>query len=859
MSDLIKDIGKYIYHFITHRVLWLFIVTVALFGMLLLQLFELQIVQAYTFLPPPPVTNEVTIPMPALRGTIYDRHGRPLAVNRLVFVAKMDPSVAITNEALLDLALLFERNGEQFIDDFPISLDPFEFTDSRTHMQNHWKREMVVPNYREATAEESFMFLRERERICPDMSHEDARRILNFRSMIFMQRLIWVDLFNPTPILFALDISPQTVASIEERNATFTGVYIDIQAKREYPAGIYMSHIIGYIRQITDVDLAANEHLGYTPQCLFGRAGVERSMEQYLRGTPGLQTIQFNRAGHRIGQPTVIQEPQPGDRLFLTIDLELQMAAYNMLKDYLARTLVNRINLRDHRERPVTLQEIFINFVEGHHLDIRAVLDAQEGPAMAMQQYILQRFPNAGTSRDDILQIHSRITEGIRSGRITPAMMLLTLIGTGQITDPDGTIEQQLTDRPLTARDVLIQKILEWEITPQQVNIDPSTGSIVIVDVPTGAVLAAVSYPSFDNNRFVNNFDGAYFNHMNLDPTEPMLARAFREARAPGSNFKMISAVAALEGGAILPNTRIHDRIAFTRAGHPPFHCWHRSGGHGSISVVQAIAVSCNYFFAEATWRLGSNLTTAATPTLQRIETLNTYMMHFGLHESSGVEMLELFGQPLRNPDGSIYEGSRMASPEFKRFQNASAPARDQQWFDGDTVRTAIGQGLNNYTTAQMARAMNVFANRGVNYPLHMVGHIENSHGHIVRRAEPEPACIGLEFQESTWDSVIEGMRLVTQPGANGTAVGLFRGFPIDIAGKTSTTQQIQGRPYHSAFGAFAPRIDPQISIYVNIPFGATLAYSQLSARIARDMILVALGHEHEAEGPAPSNTLRPN
>jgi len=859
MMELIKDIGRYVYHFVTHRILWLFIVSVALFGVLLLQLFELQIVQAHTFLIPAPPTHEVTIPTPALRGTIYDRHGRPLAINRLVFVAKMDPSVQISNDALLDLALLLEHNEEQYVDSFPISLNPFEFTDSRAHVQNHWKREMAIPNYREATAQESFEFLRNRENIDPNMSDEDARRILNFRSKIFMQRLIWVGSFNPTPILFAIDISPETVAAIEERNATFTGMFIDIQAKREYPAGIYMSHIIGYIRQITQEDWEANQHLGYTHQCMFGRQGLERSMEQYLRGTPGQQTIQFNNIGHRIGQPIIIQESQPGDRLFLTIDLELQMSAYYMLKDYLSRAVVNRMNLRNPREATVTVQEVFINFVESHHLDIRTVLAVEDGPAMAMQRYILQRFPNAGTSREDILHIHSIITEGIRSGRISPATMLLTLIGTEQISDPYGTIQEQLITRPQTARDVLIDKILSWEITPSQLRADPYTGSIVIIDVPTGAVLAAVSYPSFDNNRLVNVMDVEYFQHINfLDRAHPAIPRAFRETRAPGSNFKMITAVAALESGVVGPHTQIRDGIAFTRAGHPPLHCWHRSGGHGSINVMQAIAVSCNYFFAEAAWRLGNPLTTAPTATLQRIETLNLYMRHFGLDDNTGVEILERL--PLRYENGTIYEGSRISSPEFKRFMYRNAPVGDQGWFDGDTVRTAMGQSLNDYTVAQMARVMNVFANRGVNYQLFMVGHIENSQGQLVRRTEPTAVCIGLEFSESTWDAVTEGMRLVTQPGAGGTAVGLFHNqrFPIPVAGKTSTTEQVPGRNHHTAFGAFAPIDNPQISIYVNIPFGSTLAYTQLSARIARDMIAVALGQELEAEGPTPLNTLRP-
>jgi len=858
MIELIKEIGLYIYRFVTHRILWLFILTVALFGIIVIQLFDLQIVIAHTFEPPPPVVHEVTIQTPALRGTIYDRHGRPLATNRLVFVVKMDPSLGrvITNEALLQLTQLFERNGEDYVNSFPINFDPFEFNPAlvpNTGQEFRWKDDLAIPNARYATAEESFFHLRDYFSIDPEFCDDDSRRILNFRSMIYRERLIHIEHYNPMPILLAVDVSQETIAAIAEHNTLFAGVFIDIQATREYPAGIYMSHIIGYLRQITAEDLEDNEHLGYTATDLFGRQGLERSMEQYLRGTPGLQSFEINRMGTRISEPVIIQEAQPGDRIFLTIDLELQMEAYYMLKRYLTEVLIRRMNLIDNRERPITPQEIFMSFVNGHNLDVRAVLAAEEGHAMAMQQYILQRFPEPTNSREDMVEINNIIIEGIRSGRISPAKMLLTLIGTEQIADPDGAISEQLTARPLTARDVLIEKIEAWEITPQQVNMDPATASLVIVDVPTGAVLAAVSYPSYDNNRLVNNMDVAYFNHVYfLDPTDPVIPRAFREPLAPGSNFKMITAVAALEGGSITPTTRIFDGVAFTRAGHPPFRCWH-GGGHGSINVVQAIAVSCNYFFAESSWRLGTG---TQNRTQEGIRIFNEYMMHFGLHESSGVELLELFDMNIG------FDGTRIASPEFKAFRvlqdNPNARPVDQQWFDGDTVRTAIGQGFNAYTTAQMARAMNVFANRGTNYRLYLVSHIENIHGQTVSRTEPYVVSRGLEFSESTWDTATEGMRLVTQPGAGGTGVGVFRGFPIEIAGKTSTTEQIPTRFSHTAFGAFAPLNDPQISIYVNVPFSDTRAYRQLAARIARDMIGVALGLELEVEHPAPINTLQP-
>lgn len=763
----------------------------------------------------------------------------------------------ITNEALLKLTQLFENNEEDFVNDFPISIDPFEFNEAivrNTNQEFRWKDDQAIPDPRYATAEESFLHLRNFHNIDSDMSDYDAARILNFRTMIFRERFLGIENYNPIPILLAVDVSQETIAAIAEQSSFFPGVFIDIQATREYPAGIYMSHIIGYFRQITAEDLEANEHLGYTENCMFGRQGLERSMEPYLRGTPGLQSFEVNHLGTRISEPTIIHEAQPGDRLFLTIDLELQMEAYYMLKQYLTDVLVRRINLRDSRERAVTTQEVFISFVGGHNLDIRAVLDAEEGHAMAMQRYILERFPNPNVNRrEDMEQINDIIIEGIRTTRISNAKMLLTLIGTEQITDPDGSIAEQLIARPQTARDVLIQKIEAWEITPQQARQDPYTASVVILDVATGAVLAAASYPSYDNNRLVNVMDVAYFNRINfLDPTDPALPRAFREPIAPGSNFKMISAVAALEGGSITPTTRITDRVFFTRAGtNPPFRCW--SSGHGTINVAQAVAVSCNYFFAEATWQLGAG---TGNRTLNGIEILNTYMKHFGLHESSGVEILEFFDQSIG------FDGYRIASPEFKAFRvlqdNPNAGPGDQRWNDGDMIRTSIGQSFNAYTTAQMARAMNVFANRGVNYSLFLVGHIENSHGQLIHRTEPNPVCIGLEFNESTWDAVSQGMLWVTQPGAGGTAVNLFRGFPIPVAGKTSTTQQIRTRFNHTAFGAYAPANDPQISIYVNVPFSGTRAYTQLAARIARDMIGVALGLELEVQHPDPVNNLRP-
>jgi len=844
--------------FIANRILWVVLGAVVLFYVLLVQLFNLQIVMAETFIAQPREPRFVTRSVPAQRGTIYDRHGRPLAVNVPVFVAKLDPSVVITNEALLQLALLLEANEEEYVDDFPISREePFEFTftgpsDANIARQEfRWKEDMAVPNPRYATAQETWDFLRDQFNVSEELSNEDARRIMNLRAGIFYQRLLDWNNYTPVPFVVAYDISSKTMAAIEENNLIFGAVFTDIKTLRKYPAGRYVSHMVGYLRPITAEQLARNEHRGYTADDLFGRAGLELSMEHHLRGTPGQQTFEVNTAGRRVSAPVWDSYPEPGNRIFLTIDLDLQRAAFHILEEALSEVLIRRLTQRNiPRDQIVTPEAAFASFVRGHHLDMRTVLESEPGNhAFAMRQYILARYPEATWRRESEERIQSILQEGLRAGFISPAKMLLTLIGTEQISDPDEEVSARLISRPAQARDILVEKIQARELTPHMFNMDPATGSVVVTCIHTGDVLAAVAYPSFDNNRLVNVFDAEYFRHINeLDPTHPMTNRPFMETRAPGSTFKMFTAAAGLETGVISRNSRITD----SGRHHTLVGC----RGCGSVNVVQAIAMSCNVFFAETGFRLG-NARHATRSTLDGIETLNRYMEFFGLNDPTGVEI----GEPHQQFVAQGYFGNTMASPEFKihrgRIFNPLAPMHDLRWRDADTAQVTIGQGYNDYTPAQMARGMAIIASRGRTYPLRLVGSIENYAGVILRRDEPVPVESPVEISDATWDTIFEGMRLVTEPGARGTGVNVFRNFPIRVAGKTGTAEQVGTRFSHTAFGAFAPYEDPQIAIYVNVPFSANRAFTQMAAHVSRDVIGAALGIHNEPETSQPLNTLR--
>ncbi|MDR1664858.1 MAG: hypothetical protein LBR83_08075 [Clostridiales bacterium] len=865
MIEFLKESAKSIRRFISNRILYLFVLLVVLFYLLFARLFDLQIVLHDSFRPAPPRTREVTMPVAALRGNIFDSKGRPLTSNKLAYTVKIDPSEAIVNEslneALYKLTLLFEKNGEDYVNDFPMTMtEPYGFTypdgESRERLEYRWKADMAVENPETATAQEAFDYLRKVFDIDPALPNPDARKILNFRCMLYMERMIYMDEYDPQPVTLAYDVKPQTVAAIEENNALFAGIHIEIQALREYPGSIYFSHMLGYIGRINDVDLENNKDKGYTASDLIGRTGLERSMEGYLRGKFGSETFEVNGAGSKVGT-LEYTAPEPGGNVFLTIDADLQKKAYHLLEDYLARELAAKITLRHRTEKAITLKEIFQSLIKSNNLDIEAVMASPEGgDAHFIRAYILERFPDANViQREDLERIKTILTEGVESGRLTIPSLLLAMTDIGQLTDT-GDFTARVKSGAVTAQNAVIEKILSKELSPQMINLDPSTGSVVILDIETNAVRAAVSYPSYDNNRLVNNFDIEYYNKNNAyDPTNPMVNRPFNEPRAPGSTFKMVTAAAVLESGAITENTKIYDEHTFTKTGKPYTDCWSPSS-HGSINVAQAIQVSCNYFFCEAAYRLGNAKNDRVA---EGVQTLNDYMVYFGLNDKTGVEIGELYDQ---YEEGELQY--RISSPEFKKYvyqsRDAFSPRSEWDWYDGDTVRTAIGQANNNYTPALMAKYISVIANRGTRYPLHLVETVEDYGGNTLMRYQPVPEEQYVTVSEDTWDVIIEGMRLVTEGtgSRNGTAVADFKNFPIRIAGKTGTAQEMVGlRQDHSSFAAFAPLEDPQIAVYVSVPFGDSNALSHVSAQIAREIIGETLGLNHKTEPPEAVNVLK--
>ncbi|MDE7314032.1 MAG: peptidoglycan glycosyltransferase [Eubacterium sp.] len=337
----------------------------------------------------------------------------------------------------------------------------------------------------------------------------------------------------------------------------------------------------------------------------------------------------------------------------------------------------------------------------------------------------------------------------------------------------------QLENGAISAFTFLKEKVQNMEITPAQLALDPCTASCVITDVKTGQLKALVSYPGYDNNLLANTVDAEYFAKLQSDLSRPMYNRATQERTAPGSTFKMVTAAAGLTEGVITTTTKINNQGKFELVDNEP-RCWIYPSRHGWMDVTNAIRVSCNYFFYQVGYDLSLVGNTYSDPT--GIRKITDYATEFGFGETTGIEI------PENEPE---------IATQFP-------------------VMAAIGQSNHNYATVQLARYVTAVANKGTVYNYTLLKKMTDHNGKTIKTYEPTIKNKMDNIDESTWKAIQNGNRLVV---ANAKE---FRDFPIVVAGKTGTAQQVPTRGNHALFVGYAPFKDPEISIATRIAYGYT-------------------------------------
>lgn len=338
----------------------------------------------------------------------------------------------------------------------------------------------------------------------------------------------------------------------------------------------------------------------------------------------------------------------------------------------------------------------------------------------------------------------------------------------------------QLENGTVSAFTFLKEKIQNLEITPGQLALDPCTASCVITDVKTGELKALVSYPGYDNNMLANTVDADYFAKLQTDESRPMYNHATQERTAPGSTFKMVTATAGLGEGVITPSTKINNQGKFKLVDNEP-ECWiYPASRHGWMDVTNAIRVSCNYFFYQVGYDLSLVGNTYSDPT--GIRKITDYATAYGLGDTTGIEIPE-------------------NKPEIA---------------DQFPVMAAIGQSNHNYATVQLARYVTAVANKGTVFNYTLLRQMTDHNGKVLETWQPTVKNKMDNIADSSWKAIQNGNRLVVANLAE------FRDFPMVVAGKTGTAQQVKTRGNHALFVGYAPFKDPQISIATRIAYGYT-------------------------------------
>lgn len=392
-----------------------------------------------------------------------------------------------------------------------------------------------------------------------------------------------------------------------------------------------------------------------------------------------------------------------------------------------------------------------------------------------LTEYILKEFEN-NTSFDKLVFKYMII-----SGELTGSQVINLLYDQGILNTATDADYSDYKAGVMGSYDFICKKIKNLEITPAMLALDPCSGSIVVTNPNNGTVKAMTSYPSYDNNRLTNMIDADYYSKITTDKTTPMYSRATMQQTAPGSTFKMITAFAGMNEGVIGVNDVIQTKGYFDKT-ETPAKCWIYPSAHGTIGISKAIEESCNYFFYELGYRMATK-DTGTYSDITGVERLQKYAGMFGFDSTSGIEL-----------------------PESK-----------PQISDADSIRTAIGQGTNNFTATQLARYVTTLANSGTCYDLSLVSEIKDIDGNVVYKNEHKVQN-QLDFPAEQWNVVRQGMRQVVSVHTSSSA--LINQINVAVAGKTGTAQQSEARPNHALFVSFAPYENPEVTVTSVIPFG---------------------------------------
>lgn len=387
-----------------------------------------------------------------------------------------------------------------------------------------------------------------------------------------------------------------------------------------------------------------------------------------------------------------------------------------------------------------------------------------------------------------------------------------TVISTGgdiveeyYITEPEAGDNVELT------LDIGIQKVAEDSLAAHIENIrengvsatsendgngkDAEGGAVVVIECDTGDVLACASYPTYNLSTYSEDFEALL-----ADDYAPLYNRALQAIYNPGSTYKMVTGIAAIDVLEYSPLTSIEDKGIFTYyedEGFTPQCMIYKNSGvtHGPMDLRNALSVSCNYYFYEVANQIYYKFNGSYEP-------IDEIAKAMGLGESTGVELSESTGY--------------RANAETKAMLYG---VDESGFYGGDALAAAIGQSENKFTVLQMATYAATLANEGTRYRTTFLQRVVSAdYRTLVKENEPE-VVNDLDISNEAMSAVIDGMKLCA---TEGTAKKTFADYGIAVCAKTGTAEHESGGSSHASFICFAPADNPEIAIAVYVEKGGS-------------------------------------
>lgn len=435
------------------------------------------------------------------------------------------------------------------------------------------------------------------------------------------------------------DIDTDTARMIAEDPELFPGVHVDLEARRHYAYDKLMSHVLGWTGRINASEYEVLRDDGYYPEDLIGKAGLEATWEDVLRGTYGLEEVDLDAQGHEVKAPTILREPEAGYSLELTIDTKVQKNA---------------------------------------------------------------------------------------------------------------------------------QKALKWAMD----RIGVKRGAFIAMNPQNGEILAMVSLPTYDSNRFAQGISMSDYSRLLKNPSKPMLNVAVNEQYPPGSTYKLITGTGALADGKISPTSRINTK-PFLEIGDWQYHEWNGEGW-GPLNIYDGFGHSSDTFFYQVAGRLG-------------IDRLAYWAHQFGFGEPTGIDL----------------PGEASGIVPDREWKQRT---KGEIYFTGELYQAGIGQGYNMTTPIQLLNAYAALANGGTIHKPQLVRKVKDQQGKLVERVQPE-----VVRQMDIDKSVLKTMRVAARRVVTIRHTDNLVDLPIVVAGKSGTAEfgerDKQGRlPFSNWFAAFVPK-----------------------------------------------------